>query len=147
MCIVGFTDTQVTGDARYEPAGMPPCKRRKQAPGAKEENLCLHHTPGSVEYSSASTDMQQHVTKSCSSWEIKFKVRLDREMGFDPGAFGRFNVAALAQPHLKLLFVCLFVTSHIWLAVAEHSLIRHLQGWKVIIYSMSIYASPTISRH
>ena len=29
-------------------------------------------------------------------------------MGFDPGVFGRFDLAALVQPHLKFLFVCLF---------------------------------------
>ena len=29
-------------------------------------------------------------------------------MGFDPGVFGRFDLAALVQPHLKI-FVCLFV--------------------------------------
>jgi hypothetical protein len=29
------------------------------------------------------------------------------ERGFDPGVFGRFDLAALAQPHLKFLFVCL----------------------------------------
>ena len=29
-------------------------------------------------------------------------------MGFDPGVFGRFDLAALVQPHLQLfLFVCL----------------------------------------
>ena len=28
-------------------------------------------------------------------------------MGFDPGVFGRFDLAALVQPHLKFLFVCL----------------------------------------
>jgi hypothetical protein len=31
------------------------------------------------------------------------------ERGFDPGVFGRFDLAALAKPHLKFLFVCLFV--------------------------------------
>ena len=30
-------------------------------------------------------------------------------MGLDPGVFGRFDLAALVQPHLKFLFVCLFV--------------------------------------
>jgi hypothetical protein len=30
------------------------------------------------------------------------------ERGFDPGVFGRFDLAALAQPHLKFWFVCLF---------------------------------------
>jgi hypothetical protein len=30
------------------------------------------------------------------------------ERGFDHGVFGRFDLAALAQPHL----VCLFVPSH-----------------------------------
>ena len=32
-------------------------------------------------------------------------------MGFDPGVFGRFNLAALVQPHLSLfaLFVCSLV--------------------------------------
>ena len=28
-------------------------------------------------------------------------------MGFDPGVFGRFDLAALVQPHLQFLFVCL----------------------------------------
>ena len=28
-------------------------------------------------------------------------------MGLDPGVFGRFDLAALVQPHLKFLFVCL----------------------------------------
>jgi hypothetical protein len=32
----------------------------------------------------------------------------DLGKGFDPGVFGRFDLAALAQPHLKFLFVCLF---------------------------------------
>ena len=27
-------------------------------------------------------------------------------MGLDPGVFGRFDLAALVQPHLKFLFVC-----------------------------------------
>ena len=31
-------------------------------------------------------------------------------MGLDPGVFGRFDLAALVQPHLKFLFVCLFVS-------------------------------------
>ena len=30
-------------------------------------------------------------------------------MGFDPGVFGRFDLAALVQPHLK--FVCLLTTN------------------------------------
>jgi hypothetical protein len=30
------------------------------------------------------------------------------ERGFDPGVFGRFDLAALAQPHLNFLLVCLF---------------------------------------
>ena len=56
-----------------------------------------------------------------------FPFQLSREMGFrpssplrlphlkflfvcfDPGAFGRFDLAALVQPHLKFFFVCLFV--------------------------------------
>jgi hypothetical protein len=29
------------------------------------------------------------------------------ERGFDPGVFNRFDLAALAQPHLKILIVCL----------------------------------------
>ena len=29
-------------------------------------------------------------------------------MGLDPGVFGRFNLAALVQPHLVFVFVCLF---------------------------------------
>jgi hypothetical protein len=33
----------------------------------------------------------------------------DLGKGFDPGVFGRFDLAALAQPHLKLLFACFFV--------------------------------------
>jgi hypothetical protein len=32
----------------------------------------------------------------------------DLGKGFDPGVFGRFDLAALAQPHLKFLFVCLY---------------------------------------
>ena len=28
-------------------------------------------------------------------------------MGFDPSVFGRFDLAALVQPYLKFLFVCL----------------------------------------
>ena len=36
-----------------------------------------------------------------------YGVPLSREMGFDPGLFGRFNLAALVQPHRKFcLFVC-----------------------------------------
>ena len=27
-------------------------------------------------------------------------------MGLDPGVFGRFDLAALVQPHLEYLFVC-----------------------------------------
>ena len=30
-------------------------------------------------------------------------------MGLDPGVFGRFDLAALVQPHLKYLFVCLLM--------------------------------------
>ena len=33
---------------------------------------------------------------------------LSGEMGFDPGVFGRFDLAALVQPHLQFLFVSLF---------------------------------------
>ena len=29
-------------------------------------------------------------------------------MGLAPGVFGRFDLAALVQPHLNFLFVCLF---------------------------------------
>ena len=29
-------------------------------------------------------------------------------VGLDPGVYGRFDLAALVQPHLKSLFVCLF---------------------------------------
>ena len=36
----------------------------------------------------------------------QFPVPLSREMGFDPGVFGRFDLAALVQPHLQFLFVC-----------------------------------------
>ena len=38
---------------------------------------------------------------------VVFPFPLSREMGFDPGVFGRFDLAALVQPHLKLVFVCL----------------------------------------
>jgi hypothetical protein len=31
--------------------------------------------------------------------------------GLDPGVFGRFDLAALAQPQLKFLFVCLFAST------------------------------------
>jgi hypothetical protein len=40
---------------------------------------------------------------------ILFSWSDDLGKGFDPGVFGRFDLAALAQPHLKFLFVCLFV--------------------------------------
>jgi hypothetical protein len=33
------------------------------------------------------------------------------ERGFDPGVFGCFDLIALAQPHLKVLFVCLYITA------------------------------------
>jgi hypothetical protein len=39
---------------------------------------------------------------------ILFSWSDDLGKGFDPGVFGRFDLAALAQPHLKFLFVCLF---------------------------------------
>ena len=35
-----------------------------------------------------------------------FPVPFSREMGFDPGVFGRFDLFALVQPHLTILFVC-----------------------------------------
>ena len=38
---------------------------------------------------------------------VVFPFPLSREMGFDPGVFGRFDLAALVQPHLKFLLVCL----------------------------------------
>ena len=38
---------------------------------------------------------------------LVFPFPMSREMGLDPGVFGRFDLAALVQPHLKLLFVCL----------------------------------------
>ena len=37
-----------------------------------------------------------------------FPVPLNREMGSDPGVFGRFDLAALVQPHLH--YFCLFVS-------------------------------------
>ena len=36
-----------------------------------------------------------------------FLFPMSREMGLDPGVFGRFDLAALVQPHFKFLFVCL----------------------------------------
>ena len=45
-----------------------------------------------------------------------FPFPLSGEMGFDPGVFGRFDLAALVQPHLKFLFVCLLVCNE-WLFV------------------------------
>ena len=30
-------------------------------------------------------------------------------MGFDPGVFGHLDIAALVQPRLNSLFVCLFI--------------------------------------
>ena len=42
---------------------------------------------------------------------VVFAVPLSREMGFVPGLFGRFDLAALVQPHLEFLFVCLYCTS------------------------------------
>jgi len=44
---------------------------------------------------------------------VVFPFPLSREMGFDPGVFGRFDLAALVQPHLKFLFVC-FIDSIRW---------------------------------
>ena len=48
----------------------------------------------------------------CLCWSfaisVVFPAPLSREMGFDPGVFGRFDLAALVQPHLKFL-VSLFV--------------------------------------
>ena len=38
---------------------------------------------------------------------LVFPVPLSREWGFDPNVFGRFDLAALVQPYLKFLFVCL----------------------------------------
>ena len=38
---------------------------------------------------------------------VVFPLSLNREMGFDPGVFGRFDLAALVQSHLE--FFCLFV--------------------------------------
>jgi hypothetical protein len=38
----------------------------------------------------------------------KPQLLMDWERGFDPGVFGGFDLAALAQPHLEV-FVCLFV--------------------------------------
>ena len=44
----------------------------------------------------------------CSCWCLTYQLwRYSREMGFDPGVFGRFDLADLVQPHLELLFVCL----------------------------------------
>ena len=36
------------------------------------------------------------------------RIERSREMGLDPGVFGRFDLAALVQPHLTFFFVCLF---------------------------------------
>ena len=41
---------------------------------------------------------------------LVFPCIMSREMGLDPGVFGRFDLAALVQPHLKFLFVCLLVS-------------------------------------
>jgi len=41
-------------------------------------------------------------------------------MGFDPGVFGRFDLAALVQPHLKFLLV-LFVLHVCILCLANGS--------------------------
>ena len=38
---------------------------------------------------------------------VVYPFPLRREMGLDPGVFGRFDLAALVQSHLKFLFVCL----------------------------------------
>ena len=37
---------------------------------------------------------------------VVFPFPMSREMGLDPGVFGRFDLAALVQPHLRFLFVC-----------------------------------------
>ena len=39
---------------------------------------------------------------------LVFPFPMSRGMGLDPGVFGRFDLAALVQPHLQFLFVCLF---------------------------------------
>ena len=38
-----------------------------------------------------------------------FPISVEWDMGLDPGVFGRIDLAALVQPHLILLFVCVFV--------------------------------------
>ena len=46
------------------------------------------------------------------SWcQIILVHPLSRDMGFDPDVFGRFDLAALVQPHLQFLFVCLFAVA------------------------------------
>jgi hypothetical protein len=49
----------------------------------------------------------------------------DLGKGFDPGVFGRFDLAALAQPHLKISFVCLFI------------LMEQSKAWKVLQVRMA----------
>ena len=39
---------------------------------------------------------------------MSLRMVVSREMGFDPGVFGLFDLAALVQPNLMFLFVCLF---------------------------------------
>ena len=41
---------------------------------------------------------------------LVFPFPMSSVMGLDPGVFGRFDLAALVQPHLQFLFVCLFAT-------------------------------------
>jgi len=43
-------------------------------------------------------------------------------MGFDPGVFGRFDLAALVQPHLNFYFVAIPVSG------AELALVRCNRG-------------------
>ena len=48
-------------------------------------------------------------------------------MGFDPGVFGRFGLAALVQPHLEFLFVLFVSTGAAACQVA--SVLQGSHGW------------------
>ena len=50
----------------------------------------------------------------CHNLPTYLPTSLSREMGFDPGVFGRFDLAALVQPYpFSFLFVCLLYNGNL----------------------------------
>ena len=67
---------------------------------------CLH--PLSLHFRNCKSSRSAlQLLKQAHGW---FPFPMSREMGLDPGVFGRFDLAALVQPHLEFLFVCLYTT-------------------------------------